>query len=203
MHSVIYRVAAGITGLLLATVVPASAAGTTGGAAAGITGWRVIKIFSQAESSGIGVTATSASDAWSIWWNEAATGPAAFVERYDGSAWRQVPVPESLINDILDTLSVGASTASNVWDFWGSVPDGTGAIRWNGHTWRSVQLPGFVIRVSPDPADDPNAQAVVFGPNAAWVFSVGSATESTPDHFAAAITAVIGPRSRCPRPPAG
>jgi hypothetical protein len=185
MHSVIYRVAAGITGLLLATVVPASAAGTTGGAAAGITGWRVIKIFSQAESSGIGVTATSASDAWSIWWNEASTGPAAFVERYDGSAWRQVPVPESLINDVLDTLSVGASTATNVWDFWGSVPDGTGAIRWNGHTWRSVQLPGFVIRVSPDPADNPNAQAVVFGPNTVWVFSIGSATEFTPDHFAA------------------
>jgi hypothetical protein len=184
MRSVIYRVAAGITGLALATVVCVSAAGTTGRAAAGTPGWRVIKIFSQAESSGTGLVATSASDAWSIWWNEAATGPAALVERYNGRTWRQVPVQESMINDILDTLSVAASSASNVWDFWGSVPDGTGAIRWNGHTWRSVPLPLYAIRVSPDPAGEPNAQAVIFGSDDVWVFSTGPATRSTPDHFA-------------------
>jgi hypothetical protein len=65
------------------------------------------------------------------------------------------------------------------------VPDGTGAIRWNGHTWQSVQLPAFVIRVYPDPSDDPDAQAVAFGPDAVWVFSVGTETATTPDHLAA------------------
>jgi hypothetical protein len=184
MRSVIYRVAAGMAGLLLATVGVASAAGATG-SAAGTSGWRVIKIFGQAESSGTGLVATSASDAWSIWWNQAATGQAAFVERYNGRTWRQVPVPESLVNDILDTLSVAASSAANVWDFWGSVPDGTGAIRWNGHAWRSVPLPWYAIRVSPDPAEEPNAQAVIFSSDNVWVFSVGPATRSAPDHFAA------------------
>lgn len=183
MRNMIRGLAAGITGLLLASAVPASAAGTSAAAAA--PGWRVIKVFSQAESSGIPAVATSGSDAWTIWWNQAATGQAAFVERWNGSAWQRVAVPSSLIDDVIDTLSVGASTASNVWLLWGSIPGGTGAIRWNGSVWRTVNLPGYAIRTSPDPAGDPNAQSVVFGPDDVWVFSVGAQSRTAPDHFAA------------------
>jgi hypothetical protein len=193
MRNVIRRAAAATAGLLLAaavlaTTVPVGAAGAVGIAAAPTVpapGWRVSMVFSGAQNM-TSVVATSASDAWSSWWIPGPAGPAPFVERWNGSAWRQVPVPSGLTDLIIDPLAVGASSASDLWEFIGSIAGPPpAALRWNGRTWRLQQLPGWVIRASPDPAGDLNAQTAVFGPGDVWVFSTGVEGTNNPDHFAA------------------
>lgn len=189
MRTMIFRVAAGMAGLLLATALPASAAPASAAlspaGAAGSAGWRVSTVFSGVLSM-TSIVATSGSDAWSGWANAGPTGAPAVVEHWNGSAWRPVPVPSGLVDHVIDPLAVGASSARDMWVFSGTIADPPPvALRWNGTAWRLQQLPRWVIRVSPDPADEFNAQTAVFGPGNVWVFSIGDNGTGRPDHLAA------------------
>jgi hypothetical protein len=167
MRNLIFRVAAGTAGLVLATTLSASAAGTPG--------WRVSKTFGPAQGVwSAAFAATSASDSWSTW---NAYPNFSLVEHWTGSAWRQVRVPSNLAR-YANALAIGASSASNVWLF-----NHANVLRWNGSAWRLQQIPPWVVRLNR--AGDYTARPAVFSPRSVWVFSVGTDSSGNPDHFAA------------------
>ncbi len=166
---------AGATSLALAIALPAGATATTG--------WGVSTTIGPA----VGVwadnfAASGADDAWSTWTACLAiscTGKtlAYYVQHWDGTAWSQVPVPSSLEADARNSLGLGASSGSDAWLFGKN-----NALRWNGTAWTLQALPKWVIygNLSGGFAVTP----AVFGPDSAWVFSLGADSTTKPDHYA-------------------
>jgi hypothetical protein len=140
--------AAAITGLLATGLVPAQAATASG--------WKVAATIGKTTQyvTNLGLDATSAHNAWSLWTTCAAPCASGKFEKvlahWNGSTWStQRP---AALQEIYYPRAFGASSASNVWVFGGqsgrtSVPEKpTPAYQWNGRRWVKHTLPSWVIR---------------------------------------------------------
>jgi hypothetical protein len=101
-----------------------------------------------------GVAATSAGNVWAV----GCTGCFAvgagdpLIERWNGTAWKQVPAPSPV--SLAGLYGVAATSATNAWAV--GTPGGgpghtTGIVHWNGTTWKPV------------PSPNPGGQVHVFG----------------------------------------
>ncbi len=150
-----------MTAYASASAAPASLGRPAAAAASAATpGWRVVKTIGPAKSTVYGLlTASSATDAWSIWTAQGLTA----VEHWTGKAWQPVPLPAKLdgyVNSAVDRGFISASSAGNAWLF-----DGSGrALRWTGAKWLVQALPSWVS--SP-------TGAAAFSPDDVWVFGTG------------------------------
>jgi hypothetical protein len=81
-----------------------------------------------------------------------------------------IPAP---LNYPRSVIALSASSASNLWALSN---DGKLGI-WNGTSWAITPLPTWVLR--PSHSGDPFAEAPVFSPGNAWVFSVGAISQPT------------------------
>ena len=121
-----------------------------------------------------GVATTAAGNAWAV----GCTGCFAvgagdpLIERWNGTAWKQVPVPSSV--SLAGLWGVAAASSANAWAV--GTPSGgpghtTGIVGWNGTAWKPV------------PSPNPGGQEHVFGVAAtsarnAW--AVGETEATTP-----------------------
>jgi hypothetical protein len=96
----------------------------------------------------LGVTATSATNAWAVGFYVNSHGiPQTLVEHWNGATWKRVPSPSpggSTGSNYL--VAVAASSASNVWAV-GSYLHGSGNVplteHWNGTAWKAVRTPSL------------------------------------------------------------
>lgn len=165
MLKVAAAMAASLTAVMVAGLVPAQATTTPG--------WRVVKEIGPAgcQSFLSDVLATGSRDAWAAGDMSISCGATRpLVEHWNGRAWRQRPLPEAL--DSYDGLvAIGASSASNAWLIASQENSSVLArLTWNGKTWKAARLPSWVSRkTSGLSLDDVLA---VFGPANVWNFSL-------------------------------
>jgi hypothetical protein len=172
--SVIMRLGASVV-----AVAAALASGVPGVRAQASPGWRIVATvgsITRVEVPGW-FTATSATDAFSSW-NctdcSGATRDENFVERWNGRNWRPITaLPVALNLGPPSVISLSASSASNLWAVSSLGKVGI----WNGRSWSVRRLPPWVLR--PTGSGDPLAQAVVFSPGNAWIFSASAVSEPT------------------------
>jgi hypothetical protein len=180
------------TGLALAATLPANATLRT--PAGTFLRWRVVKTYGPTQSGILtNLTAVSATDSWLTWvgWDGGAGHQVAHnaVVRWDGIAWRNVPVPANLEIYAQDTLAVAASSPRNAWLFNSFDPANganfTKALRWTGNGWRLVTLPSWVVRLNA--AGEVDLRAMAFSTTNMWVFSLGDTfgPHASLTHFAA------------------
>jgi hypothetical protein len=85
------------------------------------------------------VAATSATSAWAV----GSTGAYTLIERWNGTAWKQVPSPTPTSGGSLN--AVAATSGRNAWAVgsYGSGPSTRALIEhWNGTAWKQVPSPG-------------------------------------------------------------
>jgi hypothetical protein len=88
----------------------------------------------------MGVTATSAGDAWAVGQYATEAGRFSLILHWNGTAWTQVPSPTPGIGVTL--TGVSASSASNAWvSGWFSSPVETLTEHWNGTAWNYAKSP--------------------------------------------------------------
>jgi hypothetical protein len=90
----------------------------------------------------------------------------AFAERFDGSTWRQVPVPGRASEG---AFTVSAASPRDMWALEGTVMPGSGlyakprVVHWNGRSWR-------LLTVQPRrPKGGTMTSILAVGPDDAWV----------------------------------
>jgi hypothetical protein len=153
------------------------------------SGWHVITTVGSLPgvTSAADLAVTGRTDAWSTWdmcspcggQNQATVFQ---VDRWNGSAWRQVPIPQRLANYGTDSVGLGASSSRDAWLFDTSPLLGK-ALHWNGTRWAVRDIPRWVVRgnlsgtVALTIAD--------FGRAGMWVFSEGQESFSRLVPFAA------------------
>jgi hypothetical protein len=156
---------------------------------AATSGWHVITTVGSLPgvTSAGDLAVTGRTNAWSTWdmcspcagQNQAT---AVQVDRWNGSAWRQVPIPQRLGNYGTDSVGLGASSSRDAWLFDTSPLLGK-ALHWNGNRWAVRDIPRWVVRgnlsgtVALTIAD--------FGRAGMWVFSEGQESFSRLVPFAA------------------
>jgi hypothetical protein len=128
------------------------------------------------------LSASGSGDAWSTWTACATTscsgtgGTVSDVEHWNGSAWTQVPAPASLAKYAAAPLAVSSSSASNAWLF-----NSGNTLRWNGTAWAEHSQPAWVTYGNL--SGDYDLAAQVFSPTSTWVFSLGTNSLTSPDHY--------------------
>jgi hypothetical protein len=151
------------------------AAPPAGSAATG--GWRGVAVIGAAAHAWTSqLVATGAADAWSYWASCAvctAGQPSTTfrVEHWNGTAWAPVSVPQPLAATAGSAVALGASSASDAW----LVAPGA-VLRWDGTSWQRQPIPAWVTLGS---AGLYKVSAAVFGPGAAWVFSLDRNAEKS------------------------
>ena len=153
-------------------------------------GWRVTKVIGPVAGATYvaDFVATGRRNAWSTWGTCNPCGGASpkqtfAVERWNGRAWRGVPLsPAQETKETTFSVAFGASSSSNAWVFNG-LQDHTTALQWNGRTWESRPIPAWVVRNNL--SGDYAVSAEVFSPKSMWVFSSGVDSFTKPEHFAA------------------
>ncbi len=140
-------------------------------------GWRVVTTVGPLHGvTSVGnLTATGGTDAWSTWGVCApCSGPhetTTFqVDRWNGSAWRVVPIPQRLAQYGADSVGLGASSSRDAWLFDPSPLLGR-ALHWNGSRWAVRDIPRWVVRGNLSGTFDLTAPD--FGQAGMWVFSEG------------------------------
>jgi hypothetical protein len=86
----------------------------------------------------VGVAATSANSALAVGYSGSLTSPKALVVRWNGTAWKQVPITAPA-GSVLS--SVAATSASNAWAVGQTGAGKTLIERWNGTAWKQVASP--------------------------------------------------------------
>ncbi|MBV8638498.1 MAG: hypothetical protein JO322_10460 [Candidatus Eremiobacteraeota bacterium] len=100
-----------------------------------------------------GLDATSGSDAWLVGFVPDLPAPLGFIEHFNGTSWRQVPLPAIPVqgSDGEELDGVYARTVNDAWAVgavWiGSSPGAqmqrTLTLHWNGTRWAYVQSPSY------------------------------------------------------------
>ncbi len=81
------------------------------------------------------VAAVSATDAWAVGYDQNSGSSAAFVERWNGSAWNVVPAPA-----LTSLSSVAARSGNDVWVTGTDANGAPAAAHWNGSGWSVTPL---------------------------------------------------------------
>jgi hypothetical protein len=186
-----------ITGLAIAATAACIMAGAalqagaasaaTSPAAAG-SGWRVPITVGPLHgvTSVSNLVATGSNDAWSIWDICSPCGgqsQTAFrVERWNGSAWRIVPVPSRLAKYAINSAGLGASSASDAWLFNAGAIAGK-ALHWNGSSWAVRAIPTWVVKGNL--SGTTSLGVADFGRAGMWVISEGQQSFQRMKYFAA------------------
>jgi hypothetical protein len=152
----------------------ASAAPSPGAAG---SGWRVPITVGPLHgvTSVSNLVATGRANAWSTWGvcspcggqNQATTFQ---VDRWNGSAWRTVPIPQRLAHYGTDSVGFGASSSRDAWLFEASPLLGR-ALHWNGSHWAVRDIPTWVVRGNL--SGTIGLGVADFGQAGMWVFSEG------------------------------
>lgn len=146
-----------------AVLVLAAAVGVAAGASSasalpvGVTGWRVTAVV-PGVSSPVALRAISASGAADGWAAGTRASGGLLLERWNGSAWKQVAAPAGFGAGVTEDLAIGATSATDVWTFpaLGSTSYG---LHWNGSSWTKFLFGTARITAT-----------AVFGPKSVWVF---------------------------------
>ncbi len=134
--------------------------------------WTLVRSSHKTASELAGVAAVSPRDAWAVGQFLPPGGRYhAFVEQWNGSAWREVPIPHPGGPRGYETLdAVSALSPRNVWavgDYQRGRLYHTLILHWNGSRWRRVPSPTLAPR-----HESLVKGVVVLGRNNAW--AVGS-----------------------------
>jgi len=85
-----------------------------------------------------GVAATSAANAWAVGCTDGCpVGGTPVIERWNGTAWKQVAPPTTPFS-LYNLTAVAAISTTNAWAVGGGGPvtaEGTAAAHWNGRSW--------------------------------------------------------------------
>ena len=169
---------AATTGCIVAGVaLQAVAASAAISPAAAGSGWRVPITVGPLHgvTSVSNLAATGRSDAWSTWNVCSPCGgqnqTTVFqVDRWNGSAWRTVPIPQRLARYGSDSVGFGASSSHDAWLFDARPLLGR-ALHWNGSHWAVRDIPTWVVRSNLSGTID--LGVADFGSAGMWVFSEG------------------------------
>ncbi len=117
------------------------------------------------------IVVTGPGDAWSTWSDCAACSGAkrklgAWIEHWNGRAWRRVVVPEAVAK-LLPADGIGATSADDLWLF---VPGK--AAHWNGKHWGIMKIPSWVVMINR--GGTISLTVSDFGPTDLWVISGGA-----------------------------
>jgi hypothetical protein len=154
-----------------ATTVSPGATTAADRAAAKTPGWRVVAKVGPYDGQVSGtLTAGTPKAAWSVW-----TGRGfAAVDRWNGTAWRQVAVPARLTGALRSAVAFDGNTTGNFWLFDSSHP--AQALRYSGTRWAAQRIPSWALRKQ-SAGGGYNVAAKVSGSYAgshAWVFSLNA-----------------------------
>lgn len=150
-----------------------SASATVAKAAIGSPGWHVSTKYPAADGVWSDLVSSSGQgNSWSLWQacgTSACTGTGLFsyLKRWDGSAWKNIPVPSALAADASTAVTLASDSPTDAWLFTSSGV----VLRWNGSKLTAHPIPSWVVRLSRNGLYYASAQ--VFGPNNVWVFSAG------------------------------
>ena len=104
-------------------------------------GWRVfakVGPFNKGVSGSL--TAGTPKAAWSVWKGQGFTA----VDRWNGTAWRQVGVPAKLTGAVRSAVAFDGNSTGNFWLFDSSHP--AAALRYSGTRWTTQQIPSWALR---------------------------------------------------------
>ncbi len=124
-----------------------------------------------------GVAATSAASAWAVGYYASSRGgpDLALIERWNGTAFKQVPSPEPSTSDNQLT-GVAATSSTNAWAV-GSYANGSSEqtliLHWNGSAWNQVPSP------NPSPAGGSNELTGVAATSSTNAWAVGDYRNSS------------------------
>jgi hypothetical protein len=153
-----------------ATTVSHGATTTAARVPAKTLGWRVVaKVGPYGGQVSGTLTAGTPKAAWSVWTGQGFTA----VDRWNGSAWRQVAVPAKLISAVRSAVAFDGNTTGNFWLFNSSHP--VQALRYSGTTWATQRIPSWALRKQARGGYD--VVTKVFGSYAdsrVWVFSLNA-----------------------------
>lgn len=94
--------------------------------------------FGQFGNGLAGVAATSAANAWAVGCTDGCpVGGTPVIERWNGTAWKQV-APPTTPYALYNLTAVAATSATNAWAVGGGGPvtsEATATAQWNGHNW--------------------------------------------------------------------
>jgi hypothetical protein len=185
-------VAAGIGILAVGAGWLPAAAGSPAWAsgAASRPGWHIAQRYPAADGVWVNqVTASGPRNAWANWQACVSTCSGSdlltYTQRWDGSAWRDIPVPSGLAADARSVIAIGSDSPSDAWLFTTKRV----VLRWDGHRLTAKPIPSWVIRLSRD--GEYHASASVFGPDNVWVFSAGHAARYQHRHWTMAKLPVV------------
>lgn len=128
-------------GLIGAVVVASTAAVLPAAAAAAAPGWRIAHRTPAAEGNPAslhGITAVGPRNAWAVGDKfRPDTGPGVLIKHWNGTGWKELAVPSSVLPSGTPHLThVAATSAKNVVAF-GRARDTGFAVRWDGSRWSS------------------------------------------------------------------
>jgi hypothetical protein len=124
-----------------ATTVSPGATTTADRVAAKTPGWRVIaKVGPYSKQVTGTLTAGTPKAAWSVWKGQGFTA----VDRWNGTAWRQVAVPAKLTGAVRSAVAFDGNTPGNFWLFDSAHP--AQALRYSGTRWATQQIPSWALR---------------------------------------------------------
>ena len=126
------------------TTVSPGATTTADRVAVKVPGWRVIaKVGPYGKQVSGMLTAGTPKAAWSVWKGQGFTA----VDRWNGTAWKQVAVPAKLTGAVRSAVAFDGSTPGNFWLFDSSHP--AAALRYSGTTWATQRIPSWALRKQP------------------------------------------------------
>jgi hypothetical protein len=132
-------------------------------------GWRVVAAVGPSNDGVTGrVSASSATEAWSVWTGTAFTA----VERLDGARWSRVPLPAALTGYARSAVAFGGDSATDFWLFSSLSP--TRVVRFADGKWTVAPIPSWVLQ-RPSGSGGPSVTAAVFAPDDVWVFGLDAA----------------------------
>jgi len=107
------------------------------------TAWKQVASPSPGGTNGStlsSVDATSPTSAWAVgnYFSSGSVGK-TLIEHWNGTAWKQVPVPEPANDGFLS--GVDATSAASAWAVGNSSNGGTLILHWNGTAWKQVPSP--------------------------------------------------------------
>jgi hypothetical protein len=129
-------------------------------------GWRVVAKIGPFNGQVSGtLSAETPTGAWSVW-----TGPKfTAVERWNGSAWKQVAVPAALTAYVRSAVAFDG-TANDLWLFNSHRPGEV--VRYADGIWSLLPIPSWVLRTAH--GGGYQVTAVAPSPTDVWVFSLGA-----------------------------
>jgi len=150
------------------------------------SGWRVPTTVGPLHgvTSVVNLVATSRTNAWSTWGVCSPCGSTEKrtfrVQRWNGSAWKVVPVPARLARYAINSAGFGASSGKDAWLFnAGKIADK--ALHWNGTRWAVQAIPTWVVKGNL--SGTTSLGVADFGRDGMWVISEGQQSFQSMTYF--------------------